>query len=130
MKPTQTASVSLDSTSRPSAEPTAAPPIPWRVDVVNGPRRVIVSVSPGGLYFVEPNAHVTLFELPGPRPGGIELIEATNDGCILLDKAPFAAQSFTLKLIGGPTGPYTVDLVPGTTLTGPPTAECTTECMG
>lgn len=102
----------------------------WRVDVVNGPRRVIVSVSPGGLYIVEPNTRVTLFEADGAKPGGIEVIEATNDGCILLDKAPFAAGSFTITLSGEVEGDYMMTLDPGTVPVGLPGAERTTDCMG
>ena len=87
--------------------------------MVNGPRRVIVSVSPGGLYFVEPNAAVRLFEAPQAQAGGLEVIEVTDTGCLLLDKTTFAAGSFTVRLIGELKGPYTATLVPGTTLTGP-----------
>jgi hypothetical protein len=115
--------------SRPSVEPTGTP-APWRVDVANGPRRIIVSLSPGGLYFVDPNAKVTLLESPEARSGGIEVIEVTNDGCVVLDAAQFSAESFTITLTGGQTGPYTITLEPGTTLTGPPTAKRTTDCMG
>lgn len=135
VEPTPTPRVVPSATSRPSASPTpSAEPTPsperWRIDVVNGPRRVIVSVSPGGLYFVEPNVKLTLFEAPEARAGGIELIEVTDDGCVLLDTATFPAESFTIMLIGGPTGPYALALEPGTTLAGPPTAERTSDCMG
>ena len=98
--------------------------------MVNGPRRVIVSVSPGGLYFVEPNSTVTLFEAPQAQAGGIELIEVTDSGCVLLDKTTFPGESFTIRLIGGSKGPYTITLESGTTLSGPSTAERTTACMG
>ena len=133
--PTPAATSAPNATIEPSAVPTTlarpSPSIkPWRVDVVNGPRRVIVSVSPGGLYFVEPNTTVTLFEAPQPQAGGIEVIEGTDSGCVLLDKTTFPAESFTIRLIGGSNGPYTITLEPGTTLSRSPTAERTTNCMG
>ena len=133
--PTPTATSAPTATIGPSAAPTASarpsPSVePWRVDVVNGPRRVIVSVSPGGLYFVEPNATVTLFEAPQAQAGGIELIEVTDSGCVLLDKTTFPGESFTIRLIGGSKGPHTITLESGTTLSGPPTAERTTTCAG
>ena len=130
LAPTSAPASAPNATIGPSAAPeTSVGPSPsvepWRVDVVNGPRRVIVSVSPGGLYFVEPNAMVTLFETPHAQAGGIEVIEVTESGCVLLDKTTFRAESFTIKLIGGLKGPYMVTLESGAGLTGPPTAERT-----
>ena len=129
VEPTRSTPVPSSATSRSSIEPTG-PPAPWRVDVVNGPRRIIVSLSPGGLYVVDPNDKVTLLESPDARAGGIEVIEVTNDGCVLLDTAQFSAESFTITLTGDQTGPYTIALERGTTLIGPPTAKRTTDCMG
>ena len=129
--PTPGQSATIGPSAVPTTSPRPSPSIePWRVDVVNGPRRVIVSVSPGGLYFVEPNATVTLFEAPQAQAGGIEVMEVTGSGCVLLDKTTFVAESFTIKLSGGSTGPYAIAVVSGTSLTGPPTAERTTSCMG
>lgn len=129
--PTSVPTATTDLSAAPTTSATPSPSIePWRVDVVNGPRRVIVSVSPGGLYFVEPNTTVTLFEAPQAQAGGIELIEVTDSGCVLLDKTTFPAESFTIRLIGGSKGQYTITLESGTTLSGPPTAERTTSCMG
>lgn len=125
--PNMTIGPSVQSTT--SARPSSSRE-PWRVDVVNGPRRVIVSVSPGGLYFVEPNAAVTLFEMPQVQAGGIEVMEVTDSGCVLLDKTTFSAESFTIRLSGGSNGPYTLSLESGASLIGPPTAERTTDCMG
>ena len=129
--PTSAPNATIEPSAVPTTLATPSPSIePWRVDVVNGPRRVIVSVSPGGLYFVEPNSTVTLFEAPQAQAGGIELIEVTDSGCVLLDKTTFPAESFTIRLIGGSKGPYTISPESGTTLSGPPTAERTTACMG
>ena len=129
--PTSAPNATIEPSAVPTTLATPSPSIePWRVDVVNGPRRVIVSVSPGGLYFVEPNSTVTLFEAPQAQAGGIELIEVTDSGCVLLDKTTFPGESFTIKLIGGSKGPYTITLASGTTLSGPPTAERTTSCVG
>ena len=129
--PTSGQTATIVPSAVPTTSPRPSPSIePWRVDVVNGPRRVIVSVSPGGLYFVEPNATVTLFELPKAQAGGIEVMEVTDSGCVLLDKTTFVAESFTIKLSGGSTGPYAITVAPGATLTGAPTAERTTACMG
>ena len=129
--PTSAPNATIEPSAVPTTLATPSPSIePWRVDVVNGPRRVIVSVSPGGLYFVEPNSTVTLFEAPQAQAGGIELIEVTDSGCVLLDKTTFPGESFTIRLIGGSKGPYTITLESGTTLSEPPTAERTTACMG
>ena len=129
--PTSAPNATIEPSAVPTTLATPSPSIePWRVDVVNGPRRVIVSVSPGGLYFVEPNSTVTLFEAPQAQAGGIELIEVTDSGCVLLDKTTFPGGSFTIRLIGGSKGPYTLSLESGITLSGPPTAERTTSCMG
>jgi hypothetical protein len=79
---------------------------------------------------VEPEAEVTLFECPEPRPVGIEIIEVTDSGCVLLHSGQFDAGDFTIVLSGLRSGPYTLSLTPGAGLTGPPGGERTFVCMG
>jgi hypothetical protein len=113
--------------------PTAPTPAGWRVDVVNGPRRVIVSIATdrqAAMWFVDPGARVNLLDWPEARPGGIELIEITADGCVLLDSVLFPAENFTIVLNGAAIGSYTITVEPGASTTGPPGVEATTSCSG
>jgi hypothetical protein len=131
--PTSTATPAARS-SPPPATADPSPPAPrWRVDVVNGPRRVIVSIATdraASLWFVDPGRYVTLLDWDEARPGGIELIEMTATGCVVLDTARFPAMNFTIRLDGARTGPYTMSLVPGVFETSLPTAEQTPSCSG
>jgi len=109
----------------------------WRVDVVNGPRPIIIRFSPAldsGLpsptmangqileyaWQVEANARLTLFDQPTvPSAGSFDLLQAFNDPskldhCHVFQTVPFSAESFTIVLTGATLGPdYSATIEPG-----------------
>jgi hypothetical protein len=109
----------------------------WRVDVVNGPRPIIIRFSPdleSGLpsptmadgqilpyaWQVEANARLTLFDQPtGPSAGSFDLLQAFNDPskldhCHVFQTVQFSAESFTIVLTGATLGPdYSAMIEPG-----------------
>ena len=127
---TQTGSASGAPTVRPTITSTPSAGTSLQVDVLNGSRRVIVSISGAGLWWVEPDARVTLFNSPDVRPAGIEIIEVTGTDCRLLARSDVVPGDFTIDLRRQPTGSYSVAVRSGAALSGPPGAEETTTCMG
>jgi hypothetical protein len=96
----------------------------WRVDVVNGPRPVIVSIatdSEAWLWPIAAGERRTLLDEPVAHAGGIEVMGVVNgDPCTLLDHAFFPPESFTINLAGAPQGrDYTMTVTPGAPLGGP-----------
>jgi photosystem II stability/assembly factor-like uncharacterized protein len=102
-----------------------------RVEVINGPRQVIVSIATdrgAWMWLVPPGARMTLLDEAEARPGGIEII---GDGCELLGTAAFGATPFTIVLDGPATGGrYTLRLDTSTSLTGPANTDYYGLCSG
>jgi len=109
----------------------------WRVDVVNGPRPIIIVFSPdldSGLpsptmadgqilpyaWQVEANTRLTLFDQPTvPSAGSFDLLQAFNDPskldhCHVFQTVQLSAESFTIVLSGATLGPdYSATIEPG-----------------
>jgi len=119
-------------TPTPSQSTLTAPPTSrWHVDVINGPRTVVVSLATdtsAGLWLVPAGASLTLLDEPEARPGGVYILE---EDCTHLAYSLFDAESFTLVLSGPATGPgYTLTIETGAPLLGPPSTDFFPYCSG
>ncbi len=139
--PAPTASPAIRPTATAPAEPTGLPTSAaaerQRIEVVNGPREVVVSIATdlaAWAWIVAPGAHLVLLDEPVARPGGIELMDhsAPGSACRLLDTDTFEARSFTI-VATGPTsdGAYTMTLDYGSSAQpGSASTEYTSDCSG
>jgi hypothetical protein len=105
----------------------------WKVDVLNGDRRLILSIATersASMWLIEPDAHVALFREEEARPGAIELIDPID--CALYDRALLLPSSFTIvpERFNGPPLDFEVKLLPGATAEGPIDVDYTTHCSG
>jgi hypothetical protein len=122
-------------TATPTANPSAAASlIDWRVDVINGPRPVVIRFniddSPpipsedwnasGFFWLVKANQRVTLFdEETVAQHGSVDLLQTMDDRpqlghCYIFETIPFAAGSMTILITGKASGPdYSATIEPG-----------------
>jgi hypothetical protein len=80
----------------------------WRVDVVNGPRPVIISITTDTSaweWLVRAGEKRTLLDETGARPGGIEVISdvEVTGACTVLARATFSARRSRSSSPGEPT---------------------------
>jgi len=108
-----------------------------RIDVVNGPREVVVSIATdlaAWEWTVPAGARFILLDEPLARPGGIEILDHSSQGkmCQVLDTSNFTAASFTIVLTGPAVGgPYTMTLHYGSPdSNGAASTDYTSDCSG
>jgi hypothetical protein len=101
-----------------------AAPSPWRVDVINGPRPVVIRMDLACLtpptsadcwaedaWRIEPNARLTLVDQEGiAHFGSFDLLQASGDlpslgHCYVFQTLHFLPESFTIVLTGDRSGP-------------------------
>lgn len=122
-------------TGTPTASPSApASLIEWRVDVINGPRPIVIRFNIDGSppippedwnangfsWLIKANQRVTLFdEETVVQHGSVDLMQTFDDRpqlgyCYVFETVPFAPGSFTIVITGKTSGPdYSARIVPG-----------------
>jgi hypothetical protein len=123
----------------PAAAPIATAGPRGRVDVINGPRPVVIQIQTGGFtdaaawgWLVPAGARLTLLDEPHARPGYIWILDATaKHFCGQLAYTTFSADPFTI-LLSGPAigGDYRMRLKVGTSLRGPVDSDYSPACSG
>jgi len=139
-------------TSMASAAPTAspvptAPTLPTatagprgRVDVINGPRAVVIQIQTGGFtdaaawgWLVPPGARLTLLDEAHAKPGYIWVLDVptAKNSCGQVAYTTFSADPFTIVL-NGPAGggDYRMTLKLGASLRGPVDTDYSFACSG
>jgi hypothetical protein len=147
-----TSSVTPVATPTPSPTPTAstaptAPATPTetagprgRVDVINGPRPVVIQIQTGGFtdaaawsWLVPAGARLTLLDEPHAKSGYVRVLDvpAAMHSCGQLAYTTFSADPFTIVLSGPAAGgEYRMTLKVGTSLRGPVDTDYSPVCSG
>ena len=137
-----TVSTAPTATTAPTT-PTATAGPRGRVDVINGPRPVVIQIQTGGLggvtdlsawaWEVPPGARLTLLDEPHARPAYIWILDVpgSKHSCGQLAYTTFSADPFTIVLTGPATGgDYRMTLKVGASLRGPVDTDYSPACSG
>lgn len=110
-------------------------PSPWKVDVVNGDRPLIVSITTdvAAWSWLVP-AHtemVLLAERQAPSEGKIDLIDPSGS-CTLYDSADLTMESFTItpEKVGENPLAFAISITAGATIQAPPSTDYFGGCSG
>lgn len=111
------------------------PPARWKVDVVNGERPLLISITTGSAswaWLVPADGRMVLLDEPAaPTDGTIELIDPGRD-CVVLDAAAVPLGSFTIRPVRVRVDPPEFDLgiEDGASLVAPVSKESFGGCSG